>query len=299
MHPRIHTRKPPWIRTRLPLGPEFETVQGLLRDLKLSTVCQEALCPNRFECFGEKTATFLILGDRCTRNCRFCAVSHGQPALPDPEEPDRVADAAATLGLDFIVVTSVTRDDLEDGGAAQFAKTITAVKKRIPGARVEVLVPDFSGNRDALATVLAAGPDVLNHNVETVRRLYPKVRPEADYDRSVQLLREAAQKAPEIPIKSGLMLGVGETLEEIRETLKNLHAAGCRILTLGQYLQPSPAHLPVFRFVPPETFQDLKETALKMGFTAVAGGPLVRSSYHARRAFEHATKKAPRSPAKG
>jgi len=219
--------------------------------------------------------------------------------LPDPEEPDRVADAAATLGLDFIVVTSVTRDDLEDGGAAQFAKTITAVKKRIPGARVEVLVPDFSGNRDALATVLAAGPDVLNHNVETVRRLYPKVRPEADYDRSVQLLREAAQKAPEIPIKSGLMLGVGETLEEIQETLKNLHAAGCRILTLGQYLQPSPAHLPVFRFVPPETFQDLKETALKMGFTAVAGGPLVRSSYHARQAFEHATKKAPRSPAKG
>ncbi len=219
--------------------------------------------------------------------------------MPDPEEPDRVADAAATLGLDFIVVTSVTRDDLEDGGAAQFAETITAVKKRIPGARVEVLVPDFMGNRDALAAVLAAGPDVLNHNVETVRRLYPKVRPEADYDRSVQLLREAAQKAPGIPVKSGLMLGVGETLEEIRETFTDLHAAGCRILTLGQYLQPSAAHLPVFRFVPPETFQNLKETALEMGFTAVASGPLVRSSYHAQRSFEHAAKKAPGSPVKG
>jgi lipoic acid synthetase len=207
-----------------------------------------------------------------------------------------VAEAAATLGLDFIVITAVTRDDLEDGGAGHFAETISAVKTRIPGARVEVLVPDFSGNPAALSTVLAADPDVFNHNMETVRRLYPWVRPEADYDRSLHLIRQAARWAPELPVKSGLMLGLGETLKEIDMALQELHAAGCRILTLGQYLQPSSAHLPVIRFIPPETFRRLRENALEMGFGAVTGGPLVRSSYQARRSFDSALKNASGDP---
>ncbi len=279
---RFYPRKPPWIRTRLPSGPEFESVRGLIRDLRLSTVCQEALCPNRFQCFGEKTATFLILGSRCTRNCRFCAIGHSNPKPPDPNEPDQVAEAAARLQLDFVVVTSVTRDDLEDGGAGHFAKTVAAIRHRLPEARVEVLVPDFSGKQTALFTVLSARPDVFNHNLETVSRLYPRVRPGADYRRSLGLVTKAAELKPGLPIKSGLMLGLGETVQEIEETLQDLYAAGCRLLTLGQYLQPSAAHLPVSRFIPPEIFDRLKEKALEMGFAAVASGPLVRSSYQAR-----------------
>ncbi len=203
------------------------------------------------------------------------------PKSPDPGEPERVAEAAAQLGLRFVVVTSVTRDDLEDGGARHFAKTITAIRKHVPEVRVEVLVPDFSGDKDALSTVLSASPDVLNHNIETVSRLYPRVRPRAVYQRSLSLIRQAAEARPELPLKSGLMLGLGERPDEIDETLSDLFASGCRIVTLGQYLQPSAAHLPVFRFIPPETFERLRERALEMGFLAVASGPLVRSSYHA------------------
>ncbi len=279
------TAKPPWIRRRLPSGPEYEKIRSMIADGKLHTVCQEAQCPNIWECFSCGTATFLILGSHCTRNCAFCAVEHGPEGAPDPDEPSSVAEAAAAMGLSYVVVTSVTRDDLKDGGAGHFAETISRIKEKIPGVRVEVLIPDFAGNRAALKTVLDAGPDVLNHNIETVSRLYPKVRPEADYHRSLELIGRVADIAPQIPAKSGMMLGLGETEEEIRETLVDLREAGCRMLTLGQYLQPSKAHLPVARYVTPEEFEAWKAAAEKMGFSQVASGPLVRSSYHAGALF--------------
>lgn len=275
------TPKPPWLRRRLPTGPAYEAVRSMIRKGNLHTVCQEAQCPNQFECFSHHTATFLILGDRCTRNCRFCAVAQGPEAPPDPAEPQRVADAAAAMGLSYVVVTSVTRDDLPDGGANLFAATIAAIRQTIDGVRVEVLIPDFQGDPDALKTVLAAEPDVLNHNLETVARLYSTVRPEADYAQSLELMRRVSDWAPAIPGKSGLMLGLGETEEELLKALEDLRRNGCRLLTLGQYLQPTHDHLPVKRFVPPEEFDRLKETALAMGFTRVAAGPFVRSSYHA------------------
>jgi lipoyl synthase len=275
------TPKPPWLRVRFPSGPQYERTRRLLRKGRLHTVCQEACCPNMFECFARRTATFLILGGHCTRACTFCAVKGGPPAPPDPDEPRRVARAAADMQLGYVVVTSVTRDDLPDGGAAHFAATIAALRKRIPGVRVEVLVPDFQGDREALAVVLAAKPDVLNHNVETVPRLYPEVRPQARYGRSLRLLRNAAEQAPRIPTKSGLMLGLGETDDEIRQVLADLRRARCRILTLGQYLQPTAAHHPVARFVPPETFDAWRQAALAMGFAQVASAPFVRSSYQA------------------
>jgi lipoic acid synthetase len=279
------TPKPPWLRVRVPCGPQYEQTRRLLRNGRLHTVCQEACCPNIFECFSRHTATFLILGDHCTRDCAFCAVKHGALQAPDPDEPRRVALAAAEMRLRYVVVTSVTRDDLPDGGAAHFAATIAALRHAIPGVRVEVLIPDFQGDPAALATVLAAGPDVLNHNIETVARLYPTVRPQAQYQRSLLLLQTAARQAPHIPTKSGLMLGLGETDEEIRQTLSDLRRVQCRLLTLGQYLQPTPDNLPVVRYVPPEEFAKWRDTALEMGFDRVTAGPFVRSSYHAGENF--------------
>jgi lipoic acid synthetase len=279
-------KKPPWLRRRLPSGPEFERVRSLVDGNRLHTVCQEAKCPNIWECFSSHTATFLILGDRCTRNCRFCAVQHQPVQAPDPDEPARVAETAKRMGLTYVVVTSVTRDDLPDGGAGHFAITISEIRRRLPDARIEVLIPDFQGIAAALKTVLLARPDVLNHNMETAARLYPTVRPGADYQRSIELLRRAAQWQPVIPTKSGMMLGLGESADEVQHTLADLRNAGCRFLTLGQYLQPSREHLPVARFVPPEEFEQWKQSALQMGFAEVASGPFVRSSYHAKELFQ-------------
>ncbi len=284
-HP-IRTGKPPWLRRRLPSGPDYEAVRALIRNGRLHTVCQEAKCPNQFECFSNRTATFLILGSRCTRDCRFCSVQSGPEGPPDLGEPQRVAQAARQLDLRYVVVTSVTRDDLEDGGAGIFADTIREIRRAIPQARVEVLIPDFQGDPAALETVLQAAPDVLNHNIETVPRLYPTVRPQARYDRSLALIRRVAAWEPVVPAKSGLMLGLGETDEEIRRTLADLLEAGCRLLTLGQYLQPSRRHLPVDRFVTPDEFKRWHRTARQMGFSQVASGPFVRSSYHARELFQ-------------
>ncbi|WP_373498315.1 lipoyl synthase [Desulfococcus sp.] len=282
------SRKPPWLTRRLPTAPEYEQVRALISKGRLHTVCEEAKCPNQFECFSRRTATFLILGSRCTRNCRFCNVAHGPTAPPDPEEPSRVAEAAFRMGLRYVVVTSVTRDDLPDGGAGLFAETVTRIRSRLPSARVEVLIPDFKGDRAALTTVLDARPDVLNHNIETVPRLYARVRPEAVYERSLALLERVADTAPGIPTKSGIMLGLGEADAEVRETLGDLRRVQCRFLTIGQYLQPSGNHLPVERFVPPDEFDAWRRTALDMGFTEVASGPFVRSSYHAEDLYQTA-----------
>lgn len=280
-----HSPKPPWLKRRLPSGPTYEQTRALLHSGNLHTVCQEANCPNIFECFSRHTATFLILGDRCTRHCSFCAVQHGPSGPPDAAEPRRVADAAARMRLSYVVVTSVTRDDLPDGGAALFAETITQLRKQIPGVRIEVLIPDFQGNPEALQIVLKAAPDVLNHNIETVARLYEVVRPQADYNRSLQLLERVHRDGPPIPTKSGLMLGLGEDDDEIRMTLQDLRAVKCRILTLGQYLRPSRRHHPVSRYVPPEEFDSWRSEALAMGFDQVASGPFVRSSYNADAIF--------------
>ena len=283
---RVAQRKPPWLKRRLPAGPVYGTVCHTIGARKLHTVCQEAQCPNQWECFSNKTATFLILGARCTRRCRFCAVAHGPQGPPDPEEPARLAEAAAEMGLEYVVVTSVTRDDLPDGGAGVFAATIRAIRRRLPQALVEVLIPDFEGSLAALDTVLDARPDVLNHNLETVPRLYATVRPEADYARSLHLLEASRVRAPSIPTKSGLMLGLGESDAEIRLSLADLAAVDCRMVTLGQYLQPSPEHLPVATYVTPEAFEGWRREALAMGFDQAACGPLVRSSYQARELFQ-------------
>lgn len=279
------SRKPDWLKRRLPTGDAFNQVRELIEAGKLHTVCQEAKCPNIWECYSHRTATFLIMGERCTRNCRFCSVAPGVPEPLDPQEPARVAEAAAAMELSYVVVTSVTRDDLPDGGAGHFAATLHAIRRRIPGAEIEVLVPDFQGERAALETVLRARPDVFNHNIETVPRLYPRVRPQADYRRSLELLRVAHEFDAAIPTKSGLMLGLGERPEEIRQVLEDLRSAGCRILTLGQYLQPSPEHLPVEGYILPEDFDSWRNTALGMGFSEVASAPFVRSSYHAKESF--------------
>uniref|UniRef100_A0A7V4TJG7 Lipoyl synthase n=1 Tax=Candidatus Caldatribacterium saccharofermentans TaxID=1454753 RepID=A0A7V4TJG7_9BACT len=272
---------PPWIRRRFPPQEEWERVERLLRSLSLHTVCESARCPNLGECFRRGTATFLILGDTCTRSCRFCAVKKGIPLPPDPEEPRRVAEAARTLSLHHVVVTSVTRDDLPDGGAEHFAKTIQAIRECLPQATVEVLVPDFQGSAEALEVVLAARPDVLNHNVETVPRLYPLVRPQADYARSLELLRRTRARYPGILVKSGLMVGLGETQKEVEAVLWDLKEVGCDVVTIGQYLRPTAWHLPVAAYVPPEVFAYYREYALRLGFRGVASGPFVRSSYRA------------------
>ncbi len=278
---RPRLRKPPWLKQRIPAGATYQEVHRIIRRSKLHTVCQEAHCPNLGECFSQGTATFLILGDRCTRNCRFCAVAHGPIGSPDIEEPRRVAEAVQNMGLRFVVVTSVTRDDLSDGGSGHFAQTIREIRRLVPKARIEVLVPDFQGSDRALTTVVQARPDVFNHNLETVVRLYPKVRPGADYHGSLQLLKQVGELSPDIPTKSGLMLGLGESPEEVRQALFDLLEVECRILTLGQDLQPSRDHLAVERFVRPEEFVEWRQVALEMGFREVASGPFVRSSYRA------------------
>ena len=277
--------KPPWLKRRIPAGAEHERIRNLVERSHLHTVCQEARCPNIWECFSSQTATFLILGSVCTRNCGFCAIATGTPTPPDPGEPDNVATAAAKMNLKYVVITSVTRDDLPDGGSGVFAETIKAVRKKTPEAMIEVLIPDFQRNSDALNKVVDAFPDVLNHNLETVPRLYNTVRPQAVYDRSLELLNRAKKREPSLQTKSGLMLGLGERNEEVKQTLKDLLETGCRMLTLGQYLKPTKAHLPVKRFIPPDEFENWKEIALNMGFEQVASGPFVRSSYHAKELF--------------
>ncbi len=293
MGPEGHspTRLPPWLRVKVGKRYQGHGTRAVVVGCGLHTVCQEARCPNIGECYGRGTATFLILGRVCTRDCRFCAVEHGRPEPVDPEEPERVAEAVDELGLDFVVVTSVTRDDLPDGGAGQFAATIEAVRRRRPGTLVEVLVPDFRGDEEALRTVLKAQPAVLNHNVETVRRLQKIIRPAADYDRSLWVLRRARELAPDIPTKSGIIVGLGETDEEIRETMRDLRRVGCEILTIGQYLRPTRRHIAVDRYVPPEQFEVYRRWGEEMGFAYVASGPFVRSSYRAAEAYAAALKR--------
>ena len=274
-------RLPVWLRRPIAHAGEYQVVEGLLGELRLATVCQEARCPNRGECFASGTATFLIAGDTCTRGCRFCAVETRAPLPLDPEEPTRVAEAVARLGLRHAVVTMVTRDDLPDGAAGHVAATIGAIRQAAPDAAVEVLVSDFGGDMQAVDAVLAARPDVFNHNVETVPRLYAEVRPGADYARSVSVLARAAASAPAMPVKSGLMLGFGETPDEVVAVMRDLRDAGCDLLTLGQYLRPSAGHLPVAEFVEPSVFASLGREARRLGFSGVASAPLVRSSYHA------------------
>ena len=274
-------RKPPWIRARWPGGERYAEIVALLRDSSLNTVCQEARCPNIGECFNRGTATFMILGDTCTRACGFCAVTSGRPGALDWAEPTRLAATVERLQLNYVVITSVNRDDAPDGGAAIFAACIEAVRARRPDCSVEVLIPDLMGDRAALDTVLAAQPTVLNHNVETVERLYPRVRHQARYQRSLELLRRAAQHRPRIPTKTGFMLGLGERRDELSQLLRDLRAVDCDLLTVGQYLRPSPKHLPVERYAPPEEFDEIRAEALALGFRHVEAGPMVRSSYHA------------------
>ncbi len=279
--------KPEWLRRKLPDLEALGKMRGLLQRHGLNTVCQGALCPNQGECFGQGTATFLILGKTCTRNCTFCAIpTEERPPAPDPDEPRRIAQGAAELGLKHVVITSVTRDDLEDGGASLFARTIEALRRMNPQITVEVLIPDFQGSVEALKTVTDSSPNILNHNLETVPRLYPKVRPQAVYPRSIELLKRAKAMAPKEFTKSGLMLGLGEEKEEILGVMADLREVSCDLLTLGQYLQPSGRHHPVIRYVPPEEFEELRVEGKKMGFRAVFSAPLVRSSFHAAEVFE-------------
>lgn len=276
----VKRRHPEWIKARMPSGEAFSETKRIVRDLGLHTVCEEAHCPNIGECWAHRTATFLLLGDVCTRNCGFCAVKHGRPLAVDPEEPKRVAEAVVALGLSHVVVTSVDRDDLPDGGAGHFARTAEAIKQRAPRCTVEVLVPDFKGDAVALRTVVHSPIDVFNHNVETVPRLYRLARPGARYGRSLELLRMAKKWRPELRTKTGLMLGLGEEDEEVLRVLNDLREAGCDILTLGQYLRPSARHLPIQRYVRPEEFDRWRQRARALGFRYVEAGPLVRSSYH-------------------
>src|SRR5438874_1845759 len=274
--------KPEWLKVRAPGSPSYLRLKGVMRELGLHTVCEEARCPNIGECWNHGTATFMILGDVCTRACAYCAVSHGRPAAVDRTEPVRVASAIQTLGLSYVVITSVDRDDLEDGGASIFADTIRETRARLGTAcRIEVLIPDFQGDEAALHDVLDAGPDVLNHNTETVPRLYRMARSGGRYLRTLELLDRSRRYAPDIPTKSGLMVGLGEEKHELVATLEDLRTAGVGILTIGQYLRPSLAHAPMVRYYHPDEFRELKEIALGIGFVHVESGPLVRSSYHA------------------
>jgi lipoic acid synthetase len=278
--PRVEDR-PPWLKARYRATPELEAMRRLVAEQRLHTVCFSAACPNLGECWGRGTATFMIGGSRCTRRCGFCDVATARPDPLDPGEPARVAEAVARLGLRFAVVTCVARDDLPDGGAGQMAATVRALRERCPGTGVEVLIADYRGDEAALRTVLGASPDVLNHNLETVARLQRRVRPAASYERSLEVLRRAGALRPDIPRKSGLMLGLGERADELREALGDLRAAGVSLLTLGQYLRPSPDHLPMERWVPPAEFDAWAAEARALGFAEVAAGPLVRSSYRA------------------
>jgi len=283
--------RPPWLKVRLSTTGEYEEVRAMMRRLSLVTVCEEARCPNIHECWArERTATFMLMGDICTRTCGFCAVGKGVPGPLDAEEPERVAEAVCELGLSHAVVTSVNRDDLSDGGAAHFAETIRAIRRRVPGCTVEVLIPDFCGDWDALGIVLREGPEILNHNLESVARLYRRVRPQARYERSLELLARAdanrRESASGMRTKSGVMVGLGETKDELVRALADLRSAGCDIATIGQYLQPHERRLPVERYYTPDEFDALRREGEAMGFLRVEAGPLVRSSYHARRALE-------------
>jgi lipoic acid synthetase len=284
----MKSRKPDWLKVRFPAGPEYARIDRYHRKQGLHSVCRSAACPNQGECWSRGTATFMILGDRCTRNCRFCNVEGGSPLPPDPQEPAKVAAAIAELGLRHAVITSVTRDDLPDGGASHFARLTEEIRKAAPGCRVELLIPDLQGSREALATILSAGPDILGHNLETVPRLYPAVRRGAVYRRSLELLAWAREAAPAIPTKSGLMLGLGERDEEVSAVFADLRRAGCALLTLGQYLAPTRDHHSVERYVSPEEFSAWRLQGLDLGFDHVEAGPLVRSSYHAEEQFAEA-----------
>jgi lipoyl synthase len=275
-------RKPSWIRAKAPSGQGVTRIKRILRERQLSSVCEEAQCPNLGECFSHGTATFMIMGDICTRRCPFCDVAHGRPQALDPDEPRHLADAIAEMQLRYVVITSVDRDDLRDGGAGHFAACIDAVRAANPATTVEVLVPDFRGRMEiALESLAASPPDVFNHNLETVPRLYRQARPGADYAYSLELLARFGERHPRVPTKSGLMLGLGETPDEVEQVMRDLREHGCQMLTLGQYLQPSREHLPVDRFVHPDEFADLRRLGESLGFSNVASGPMVRSSYHA------------------
>jgi lipoic acid synthetase len=272
-------RLPPWFKVQAKTGPDYLDIKQTMDRLKLHTICEEARCPNRWECWNARTATFLILGDICTRRCHYCSVETGRPLAVDHEEPRRVAEAVQALGLRHAVITSVNRDELEDGGASIFAETVRQTRQRSPSCTIEVLIPDFEGNETALGTVCAEMPEILNHNIETVRRLFPAIRPQGKYQRSIELLGKAKQWG--MRTKSGLILGMGETMDEAREVMRDLRSVGCDIMTIGQYLQPTREHLPVARFYDPTEFALLKEEGVALGFTHVESGPLVRSSYHA------------------
>lgn len=276
------SRFPAWLKKRVPASLNISATKEILENLGLNTVCQGARCPNLGECFAKKTATFMILGDTCTRDCRFCAVKGGKPQPVDPQEPENVAEAAKRLGLKHVVVTSVTRDDLPDGGAGHFAATINCIRRKLPEAVIEVLTPDFKGMKTAIATVVEAKPDIINHNIETVPRLYSKVRPQADYIRSLKFLEKIKELDATIFSKSGLMVGLGESKEEVIQTLKDLKQAGCDIVTIGQYLQPSKQHLEVYEYIEPQVFEEYKAIGMELGFKYVASAPYVRSSFNAK-----------------
>jgi lipoic acid synthetase len=289
--PSSDEKKPEWLKVRAPGGPNYIQLKGLMRRSNLHTVCEEAHCPNIGECWEDRTATFMILGDVCTRACGYCAVTHGRPTWEDRDEPERVGSAVALLGLQHVVVTSVNRDDLADGGAQVFARTITAIRQEAPRCQVEVLVPDFQGSAEALQTVIQAHPDVLNHNIESVPRIFKRVRSGGRYERSLELFTRARAAVSNLLTKSGIILGMGETPEELIQTMRDLRSVDVNILTLGQYLRPSPRHVPVEKFYRPEEFKELATVGEEMGFAHVEAGPLVRSSYHAKRqvhtAFSH------------
>lgn len=280
----MQRKKPEWLKVSFN-NEAVEEVALLMRDMKLNTVCKEANCPNLGECYSKKTATFMIMGSQCTRNCRFCNVTSGKPQPLDPDEPLHLAEAVERLGLEHVVITQVTRDDLPDGGAAHMAETVLQVKKRCPGVTIEVLISDLLGNREALTVLLGSNPDVLNHNVEMAARLYPMIRPQAKYQRSLQILADSKATAPHILTKTGFMIGLGETDQEISELMQDVRSTGCDILTISQYLQPSVEHWPLDRFVEPAGFDRLKAEAMAMGFRYVASSPLVRSSYRAQEAL--------------
>lgn len=279
----IDRARPEWLKVRLPMGPQVETLRRLMRSKTLHTVCEEAHCPNMAECWGAGTATFMILGDTCTRSCGFCAVKTGRPLGLDADEPRRVGEAVARMGLGHAVVTSVNRDELDDGGAAMFAETIREIRRQARGTTVEVLIPDFLGVVEALDVVLRERPEILDHNVETVPRLYPRVRPQAKYERSLAVLRHTKATAPDLVCKSGIMVGLGEARDEVLATMRDIRAQGTDVLTVGQYLRPSPVHLPIERYWTPAEFAELRDAGMAMGFRHVESGPLVRSSYHAER----------------
>lgn len=281
----MRRRHPDWLKVKIGGGEQYQRVKALLRTSKLHTICEEAKCPNIAECFGNGTAVFLILGNTCTRACQYCNVTHGTPEVPNEQEPDAIAESVRALGLKYVVVTSVTRDDLQDGGAHVFSETITAIKQRNNTCKVEVLVPDFRGSHKALHTVLEARPDVLNHNIEVVEQLFPLMRPQGNYQTSLELLRTSKEFNAHLITKSGLMVGLGETTEQIIATMKDLRTASVDVLTIGQYLQPTKNHTDITKYYTPEEFYELQTIALGLGFTHVESGPLVRSSYHANKIF--------------